>query len=154
VTLSLVAPLEFDDGAERHLPSMKRLNPALPFSHRRRRRQRGKVSCAPSATGDPIGAVPGSAITERMLLRPFRKADLGWLTALHRDPAVRRYTDSRGPAEVVAAVPLPAFLREHAELPAGIGRFAALREPGGEPLGWFGLAPPSSVALQHCGTIG
>jgi RimJ/RimL family protein N-acetyltransferase len=106
------------------------------------------------AADDPIIAMPSVAITERMLLRPFTEVDLGWLTALHGDPAVMRYIDSPVPADFVAAVTLPAFLREHAELPAGVGHFAALREPGGEPLGWFGLAPPSSLALQHAATIG
>jgi len=115
---------------------------------------RRKSICTPPATDDPISAVPGEAITERMLLRPFTKADLGWLTALQRYPAVMRYIDNPVPPEGVAAVTLPAFLREHAELPAGVGHFAALREPGGEPLGWFGLAPPSSVALQRADTIG
>jgi hypothetical protein len=66
-----------------------------------------------------------------MLLRPFTEADLGWLTALHGDPAVMRYIDSPVPAAVVAGVTLPMFLCEHAELPAGVGHFAALREPGG-----------------------
>jgi len=89
-----------------------------------------------------------------MLLRPFTESDLCWLAELHGDPAVMRYIDSPVPAEVVAAVTLPAFLREHAELPAGVGHFAALREPGGEPLGWFGLAPPSSVALRRAAAIG
>jgi RimJ/RimL family protein N-acetyltransferase len=89
-----------------------------------------------------------------MLLRPFTEADLGWLTALHGDPAVMRYIDSPVPAAVVAAETLPTFMRENAELPAGLGHFAALREPGGEPLGWFGLVPPSSVALQRAATIG
>jgi len=89
-----------------------------------------------------------------MLLRPFTEEDLGWLTALHGDPAVMRYIDHPVPAAVVAAETLPRFLREPAELPAGLGHFAALREPGGEPLGWFGLVPPSSVALQRAATIG
>jgi len=113
-----------------------------------------ECGCATSVTDDPIKAVPGDAITERMLLRPFREADLGWLTALHGDPAVMCYIDSPVPPEVVAAETLPGFLREPAELPAGLGHFAALREPGGEPLGWFGLVPPSSVALQRAATIG
>src|SRR5690349_15225539 len=78
------------------------------------------------ATDAPIRTVPGDAITERMLLRPFTEADLGWLTALHGDPAVMRYIDTPVPAEVVAAVTLPILLREQAELPAGVGHFAAL----------------------------
>jgi RimJ/RimL family protein N-acetyltransferase len=89
-----------------------------------------------------------------MFLRPFTDADLGWLTALHGDPVVMRYIDNPVPPAVVAAETLPRFLREAAELPAGLGHFVALREPGGEPLGWFGLVPPSSVALQRAATIG
>jgi len=63
-----------------------------------------------------------SLMTDRMLLRPFTDADLGWLTALHTDPAVMRYID-RVPVSpaVVASQTLPRFLREYADLPEGLG---------------------------------
>lgn len=92
-----------------------------------------------------------------MLLRPFTGSDVDWLAALHGDPAVMRYINDGKPvpSAVVTAVTLPGILRDYAELPTGLGRFAATRNPGGSPLGWFALRPPSSngLDLEAAGTV-
>jgi len=100
--------------------------------------------------------MPGDLVTERMVLRPCTEADLRWLTALHGDPAVMRYVDDGRPVpeEVVAAETLPRFLREYANLPAGLGHFAAIRRQDGAPLGWIGLRPPSSIGLENAARFG
>ena len=95
---------------------------------------------------------PGSGVlaTTRLLLRPMTPDDLGWLTALHGDPAVMRYIDSEPvPAEVVAAQTLPGILAEYDRLPAGLGCFAAVPRGGDTPLGWLALRPPSSTGLEQ-----
>jgi RimJ/RimL family protein N-acetyltransferase len=94
--------------------------------------------------------VPGDLITDRMVLRRFAEADLHWLAELHGDPAVMRYIDDGKPVprEVVASQTLPDILREYDELPAGLGRYAAVGHAAGSPIGWFGLRPPSSVGLD------
>ena len=63
----------------------------------------------------------------------------------------RRFIDDGGTAaaKVVAAKTLPAILRDYAELLDGLGYFAATAKPGGNPLGWFGLRPPSSTGLVY-----
>ena len=96
----------------------------------------------------------GCLVTERMLLRRFTEADLDWLAELHGDPRVMRYIDDGRPvaAAVVEAETLPAILRDDAELPDGLGYLAAREEPGGRPLGWFGLRPPSSSGLDRAAT--
>jgi RimJ/RimL family protein N-acetyltransferase len=95
--------------------------------------------------------VPGYLTTRRMLLRQFTEADLGWLAALHGDPAVMRYLDEGKPvpAAVVAAETLPRILGDYQRLPAGMGCFAATDKQGGAPLGWFGLRPPESAGLDR-----
>jgi RimJ/RimL family protein N-acetyltransferase len=94
--------------------------------------------------------VPGDLLTNRMLLRRFAPQDLEWLAELHGDPAVMRYVEDGRPVphEVVAAQTLPAVLSEYEELPAGVGRYAAMERVAGSPLGWFGLRPPSSIGLE------
>jgi Acetyltransferase (GNAT) domain len=93
--------------------------------------------------------VTGCLVTERMLFNRFTEADVDWLAELHGDPRVMRYIDDGRPAAaaVVAAETLPAILRDYAELQDGLGYFAATEKPGGRPLGWFGLRPPSSTGL-------
>ncbi len=89
--------------------------------------------------------------TERMLLRRFSDTDRDWLAELHGDPAVMRYIDDGRPVcpAVVAAESLPAILHDYAELPDGLGYFAATEKSGGRPCGWFGLRPPSSTGLDR-----
>src|SRR5262245_3334358 len=87
--------------------------------------------------------------TRRMLLRQLTGADLDWLARLHGDRRVMRYIDDGEPVPRahVAALTLPAILREYDELPPGLGYFAAIDRATGRPLGWLGLRPPSSVGL-------
>jgi RimJ/RimL family protein N-acetyltransferase len=89
--------------------------------------------------------------TERMLLRRFTDADLDWLAQLHGDPAVMRYIDDGRPVSLAVVVDetLPTILRDYAELPDGLGYFAATEKSGGRPLGWFGITPPSSTGLDR-----
>src|SRR5262245_20745192 len=86
-----------------------------------------------------------------MLLRRFAGTDLDWLAALHGDPRVMRYIDDGRPVprSVVADETLPAVMHEYTELPDDLGYLAATEEPGGRPLGWFALRPPSSIELDR-----
>ncbi|MFF4342669.1 GNAT family N-acetyltransferase [Kitasatospora sp. NPDC001540] len=100
--------------------------------------------------------------TERLVLRRFSPADLPAVTALCGDPEVMRHLDDGRPVppDRVATELLPGLLREYAELPDGLGRWALearataqAAEPGtgtgteGRFLGWAALRPPSSVGL-------
>ncbi|MFJ1757933.1 GNAT family N-acetyltransferase [Kitasatospora sp. NPDC088134] len=87
--------------------------------------------------------------TARLVLRRFTPADLPAVTALCGDPRVMRYLDDGRPvpAERVAAEVLPAVLREYAELPEGLGRWAV--EADSRFLGWAALRPADSVGLEH-----
>lgn len=82
-----------------------------------------------------------------MRLRRFTAADADVLAALHGDAAVMRYVDDGRPVPraVVEQETLPAILGEYASLPDGFGRFA-----GEAPdfVGWFALAPATSVGLD------
>lgn len=93
--------------------------------------------------------------TARMRLRRFTAADADDLAALHGDPAVMRYIDSRpAPRKVVETQTLPGILREYQELPAGFGHWAAIEKSAGAFLGWFGLSPASSRGLAGGTEIG
>lgn len=87
--------------------------------------------------------------TDRMMLRRLTEADLDWLAGLHGDRRVMRYIDDGAavPLAVVATQTLPAILSEYAQLPDGLGCFAATERASGRPLGWIGLRPPDSVGL-------
>jgi RimJ/RimL family protein N-acetyltransferase len=103
------------------------------------------------ATGVP----PWSAVavhtyveTDRMRLRRFTEADADDLAALHGDPAVMRYIDSRPvPREIVVSQTLPGIMREYSELPPGLGCWAAIEHSTDVFLGWFSLRPARSRGL-------
>ncbi|GDY31061.1 GNAT family N-acetyltransferase [Gandjariella thermophila] len=88
--------------------------------------------------------------TERLVLRRFTEADVDDLAALHGDPAVMRFVDDGRPVprSVVEQETLPAILREYAELPAGLGCWAAVEKSTGTFIGWFSLRPASSIGLS------
>lgn len=80
-----------------------------------------------------------------MILRRFTPADVDSLARLHGDAEVMRYIGDPAPQAVVESSTLPAVLREYAELPAGMGRFAA---DAPDFVGWFSLRPATSVGLD------
>jgi len=94
--------------------------------------------------------------TRRMALRHMTGADLDWLARLHGDRRVMRYIDDGEPVPraEVAAQTLPAMLRDYDELPPGLGYFAAVDRASGQPIGWLGLRPPTSVGLRPQSSTG
>ncbi len=93
--------------------------------------------------------------TARLRLRRFTAADADDLAALHGDPAVMRYIDSRPvPREVVKTQTLPGILREYQELQAGFGHWAAIEKSAEAFLGWFSLCPANSRGLAGGTEIG
>jgi RimJ/RimL family protein N-acetyltransferase len=84
-----------------------------------------------------------------VLLRPFTPADLDDLAALHGDPDVMRYIDEPVPRAVLERDTLPAVLREYAQLPAGLGVFAAT--VGDAFVGQGSLRPVTSRGLDPDG---
>jgi RimJ/RimL family protein N-acetyltransferase len=88
--------------------------------------------------------------TDRMVLRQLTAADLDWLVRLHGDRRVMRFIDEGEPVprSVTAWQTLPAILREYAELPDGMGCYAATLRGSGQPLGWLALRPPFSIGLE------
>jgi RimJ/RimL family protein N-acetyltransferase len=80
-----------------------------------------------------------------VILRRFTSADAAGLARLHGDAEVMRYIGDPEPRAVVESSTLPAVLREYAELPAGMGRFAA---DAPDFAGWFSLRPATSVGLD------
>jgi RimJ/RimL family protein N-acetyltransferase len=80
-----------------------------------------------------------------VILRRFTPADAGALAALHGDAEVMRHLGPPEPRAVVESSTLPAVLREYAELPAGMGQFAA---EAPDFVGWFALRPATSVGLD------
>jgi RimJ/RimL family protein N-acetyltransferase len=82
-------------------------------------------------------------------LRRFTAADLDDLAALHGDPEVMRFIDDPVPRAVVERETLPAILREYAQLPAGLGVFAATAD--GAFVGQGSLRPVSSRGLAPDG---
>lgn len=82
-------------------------------------------------------------------LRPFTPADLDDLAALHGDPEVLRFIDDPVPRTVVERETLPAIMGEYAQLPAGLGVFAATVD--GAFVGQGSLRPVSSRGLAPDG---
>jgi RimJ/RimL family protein N-acetyltransferase len=80
-----------------------------------------------------------------VILRHFTAADVDLLTLLHGDAEVMCYIGAPESRAVVESSTLPAILREYAELPAGLGRFAA---EAPRFAGWFSLKPATSVGLD------
>jgi RimJ/RimL family protein N-acetyltransferase len=82
-------------------------------------------------------------------LRPFTAADLDDLAALHGDPAVMQFIDDPAPRALVERETLPAIVGGYAQLPAGLGVFAATVD--GVFVGQGSLRPVSSRGLAPDG---
>lgn len=80
-------------------------------------------------------------VTSRLILRPWRWADLAALAAIDGDPEVMRYI---GDGTVRTAEETAAALRRLLEPPSrpGLGTFAVEDRGDGDLLGWVGLSVP------------
>ncbi|HEX6074515.1 MAG TPA: GNAT family N-acetyltransferase [Micromonosporaceae bacterium] len=93
--------------------------------------------------------------TERLILRHFTGSDADHLVELDGDPEVMRHlTGGRPtPRESIETDVLPRFLDYHRRF-TGYGFFAAIKQAGGDFLGWFHFRPrpddpPGTVELGY-----
>ena len=103
-----------------------------------------------SLTGhDRLSRVDVRLETDRLVLRGFTEADVDDIATLLGNAAVTRFTEGRPitRAEVEERT-LPDILRQYRELPAGMGRFAAVDKATGTFVGWFSLRPANSRGLD------